>query len=874
MRADEVYAILKGKLVKLTEDIKSMGDWKPIQHKGTVQTADDLPTDAKEGWMYNIATDSIYGAAGMNVVMTSEGWDPMGPIINMGPYLTKEEGNKTFQPKGNYLSGTDSDLKESGKAADAKVTGEKIAKNSSDITKKLDKNQGVENSGKIAGINESGDIVLMFPVGVEYNSETNCLEFGSDQKMKLNQGIGLDSTLTKTGSAADAGATGKEINSLKEDLVNIQDVIGGEKTEHFNTSSFEPCYPIHTGTGVRQYDKWATSVASNDLFFNFEYDVDVYSDVADGYEFVLLIYNEDASHNKTYDYSDTTGLVRVPKNTNFRIMFRKHGVSVIDVEDVNRHVFFKYESRGIKDDVDDIKTDIQSLKADVNAVNDISKEKALDPSVFEACYPINTYTGIREYSKYSTADASNDDFFVISVDTKIYSDIEDGYRFKCFVYEKNGTFVKSYDYADTIDGITISSPAFIRLNISSVGQTVIDVEDACSHIYFSSDIISSKLTSERLSRRFTDDIVEHNADMLDAVNAASLYGVHYLEYNSKKCCSMLVTTDIHKSVDRHIAALRYLESIDSIDIGCCLGDIQAGNYSENDGTWFTSPVANLNKPYLVAIGNHDCGNGTNGNTSGTTSEVVKKFITPIEDKMGKSNLDVPYYSYDDETHKMHFIVLYNFDSPDIKDDDGNFAFFRGGECLSQAQLNWFAADLNGVKSGYSVVILMHSFWFPNTPIECSFSQPNSVLGGNNRAGYEESDNIIPKIVNAYMNREIIAETFAPKTEYADILPTLNANYDFTSASGIFVCYLVGHSHKDVVAHSTQYNNQLVIGFCATALDAYQNINSDIPRTRDTKSEDAITVVAFNNAKRRVNMVRIGSNITINMVKRDYISIPY
>lgn len=220
MRADEVYAILKGKLVKLTEDIKSMGDWKPIQHKGTVQTADDLPTDAKEGWMYNIATDSIYGAAGMNVVMTSEGWDPMGPIINMGPYLTKEEGNKTFQPKGNYLSGTDSDLKESGKAADAKVTGEKIAKNSSDITKKLDKNQGVENSGKIAGINESGDIVPMFPVSVDYNSETNCLEFGSDQKMKLNQGIGLDNTLTKPGFAADAGVTGKKIDSLKEDIID------------------------------------------------------------------------------------------------------------------------------------------------------------------------------------------------------------------------------------------------------------------------------------------------------------------------------------------------------------------------------------------------------------------------------------------------------------------------------------------------------------------------------------------------------------------------------------------------------------------------------------------------------------------------------
>lgn len=223
MTADEVYVLLGDEITLLTEEVKQMKGWEPIEHKGTVQTAEDLPADAKKGWMYNIATDSAYGAAGMNVVMTSKGWDPMGPIINMNLYLTKEEGTKSFQPKGNYLSGTDTDLKESGKAADAKVTGEKIAKNSSDIAKKLGKNQGSENSGKVAGINEVGDIVPMFPMGVEYNSETNCLEFGSDQKMKLNQGIGLDNTLTKSGSAADAGVTGKKINSLKEDITSKAD---------------------------------------------------------------------------------------------------------------------------------------------------------------------------------------------------------------------------------------------------------------------------------------------------------------------------------------------------------------------------------------------------------------------------------------------------------------------------------------------------------------------------------------------------------------------------------------------------------------------------------------------------------------------------
>lgn len=149
MRTDDVYVLLKGKVAKLTEEISKIGEWKPIEHKGTVQTAEDLPADAKKGWMYNIATDSVYGAAGMNVVMTADGWDPMGPIINMTPYLTKDEAGKLYQPKGdyvtktdadknyqaagNYLSGTDKTLTKSGEAADAAVVGKKTTELSTDL---------------------------------------------------------------------------------------------------------------------------------------------------------------------------------------------------------------------------------------------------------------------------------------------------------------------------------------------------------------------------------------------------------------------------------------------------------------------------------------------------------------------------------------------------------------------------------------------------------------------------------------------------------------------------------------------------------------------------------------------------------------------
>lgn len=361
MTADEVYVLLGDEITLLTEEVKQMEGWEPIEHKGTVQTAEDLPTDAKKGWMYNIATDSVYGAAGMNVVMTSKGWDPMGPIINMNLYLTKEEGAKSFQPKGNYLSGTDTDLKESGKAADAKVTGKKIAKNSSDIAKKLDKNQGSENSGKVAGINEVGDIVPMFPMGVEYNSETNCLEFGSDQKMKLNQGIGLDNTLTKSGSAADAGVTGKKIDSLKEDLDNII------SPNLFNPAVAKANVAINSGDGseMNGFSGWEATdyipVSKNDvLYFSSNNEPTYYSTGA--------FY--DAQKKFTSGFGN-------PNNNNNNIAVTSDGYArfsfdskkeKLQIEKGSRTTYVPYGELKVKADVDNIKKDAGNIKAEVSGV--------------------------------------------------------------------------------------------------------------------------------------------------------------------------------------------------------------------------------------------------------------------------------------------------------------------------------------------------------------------------------------------------------------------------------------------------------------------------------------------------------------------------
>lgn len=105
-----------------------------------------------------------------------------------------------------------------------------IAQNTNNIEKKLDKNQGASNSGKITGINESGDIVPMFPQGVTYNEDTQCLEYGADEKLNLNAGIQLDDTLSKVGYAADAASVGELKGDLAIEITNRNSAINEEKS--------------------------------------------------------------------------------------------------------------------------------------------------------------------------------------------------------------------------------------------------------------------------------------------------------------------------------------------------------------------------------------------------------------------------------------------------------------------------------------------------------------------------------------------------------------------------------------------------------------------------------------------------------------------
>lgn len=367
-------------------------------------------------------------------------------------------------------------------------------------------------------------------------------------------------------------------------------------------------------------------------------------------------------------------------------------------------------------------------------------------------------------------------------------------------------------------------------------------------------------------------VVVRNEDVLPQVNAAGNHGWNKAgTFDKNKCLSMLVVTDIHRCSIQAQNAVSYLNAIDGIDCGMCLGDIAAGDYAETDGTWYTNVVKSSKKPFYTAIGNHDGGNSSSASISGTKAQQFAKFVEPTLDVMGMSDLTKTYYKVDFSNYPVTLIVLDVFDVPDTKLDDGNFAVSRAVEAVSQEQLDWFVQALKSVPSGNHLVVSMHTAgnlgtW---TSDECAWTNPGSKIASNVVA-YSKIP--IADIVEAWRNGTSIRGTYAP-TSYTGYMPTLTVDAEFSErGAGIFACYLCGHAHYDTVAHDQ--NGQLCVQLDCAANDNWQTSSSDLPRVSGTKTEDCMTVVGIDTGRRLVKLARVGSNVTMSMTKRDMIALSY
>lgn len=138
LTAKKVYAILNGKIKKISGDVAELGT--PLFYAGSVSTGDLLPLSPKLGAVYNIEQKSIYGEAGINVAWNGTVWDSLGPTFDLSLLLTKEEAQEL-------------------------------------LNNKVDKDQGVQNSGKIMGIGDDGSVIPAIAPRAFYDNEASIIRF-------------------------------------------------------------------------------------------------------------------------------------------------------------------------------------------------------------------------------------------------------------------------------------------------------------------------------------------------------------------------------------------------------------------------------------------------------------------------------------------------------------------------------------------------------------------------------------------------------------------------------------------------------------------------------------------------------------------------
>lgn len=412
--------------------------------------------------------------------------------------------------------------------------------------------------------------------------------------------------------------------------------------------------------------------------------------------------------------------------------------------------------------------------------------------------------------------------------------------------------------------------------ITSFNKQMVDIKD---------DLQSVKNDVESLTG--SSIVIERNSKAISQINSASCYGYNAKgSFNVDKRFTALVTTDVHLASKQLKNAVEFINGVDAIDCGICLGDIQGSNYHDNDGTWYTDIVNTSTKPFYTVLGNHDLTfNSASGLTPcGTPSEAFARFIQPTLDVVGE-NITLPYYAITNNAYKTVLICLNNYDAPTTLNSSGtDFVVKRHTEALSQGQIDWLINALSNIPNDYHLIIARHSYPIANELIGNEWSQTvrnkvdtadgdkiSAVLVGSDTAYNED---VVSDIVNAWKNKNNFSKTYTPKSTYS-VCPTLNVIANFsTRTESNFVCYLVGHAHYDAVCKSSLYNDQLIIGLCATADGEWQNEASDLPRIKNTKSEDAITTVSVDTINRKIYLVRIGSDITFDLKKRDYTVIGY
>jgi len=226
-------------------------------------------------------------------------------------------------------------------------------------------------------------------------------------------------------------------------------------------------------------------------------------------------------------------------------------------------------------------------------------------------------------------------------------------------------------------------------------------------------------------------------------------------------------------------------------------------------------------PMIKTIGNHEWAYGGNNQYNISTDEAYNIYYRSDEEK-AKSEIVYPengngtYFYSDDKTNKIRYISVNCMDYADDLDiSKYNKEWYFS---ISEEQIAWLKSSLNLPSNDWLCVVFSHvPLW---TSSERPFGTSTLVVNAEK----------IGKVISGYTS----------KTE------------EFSAHKGTLVCWLAGHTHRDALIEWHGTHMVVTNGDCFIRGEGAQT------RTLGTTSEQCFDVFCINKKERNVKIVRIGA----------------
>lgn len=425
----------------------------------------------------------------------------------------------------------------------------------------------------------------------------------------------------------------------------------------------------------------------------------------------------------------------------------------------------------------------------------------------------------------------------------------------------------------------IENAAYIRFSIQNSGKTAIAPTD--DHGVRLHGFSRYRYEHNLVKRNFLEAIKYQQPIMSACMGITS--GSFYKTDFGAVCIA-----DLHGVYHPMEDAHQVREDIRTYNLGADLpilnaGDMFPGRAKEN-GAMVSSYAEYIEKATAYGvyhtIGQHEVGfyDTTEGRSKAnclTHDEVFEKFIAPMKNVWGLSDLTTNYYYKDFVNSNVRLISLYQYNIPLVEETSDVWAYPRAAVWYGQEQLDWFVNALSSTPEGYRIVVLMHQ------PEKDIVKTDNGIFFTGERVGGGGIIDGTPivDIVEAYKTKASLSKTYVctDKTRYPESDFSNHVNADFSGAKGVFGNYITGDAHIDYVGvvEDTQQAN---IGITSSG-QSHDNVilgrsYGTVAAGGNNPESSIVTILGYDFNRSLIRIGRLGQQFASDGKVRMYTAISY